>query len=1024
MPSNYQEITKRNLHELGHGKKHLEFLGRLYSDSTHFIYELLQNAEDADATSVRFELSDDRLEVLHDGRRFTEDDVRAISRVASGTKTEDDLITIGRFGVGFKSVYSYTDAPEIHCGDEHFRIKDYIRPESAPVQNIPKDLTTRFIFPFRGDSCPSSDQAVSDISKRLRDLDVRTMLFLKNIEHVRWSVHGDETGEYLRETQACGAGHQVSVLGHHGGHKDVVETWLVFRKPVEGAEKEGKPIEIAFQLCTVDEGETAKSMKRIRPLVPRPGSALKSPLTVFFSTLTDTRLGFIIQGPYRTTPTRESIPDSDEWNRKLVCQTADMVVESLESLKRMGLLDVSALRSLPIVSDDFSPGTMFHPIYAAVENALREKSFLPAHDRGFVSASEACLTESGGLRDLLSTDQLTCWMNERPDSHRVSNGTMRWLSHKITTSAEPDLWSYIRNLRVPEIRPEAFVTHASDGFFADQPDNWHSRFYEFLTGQHALWRKPTWQGQQPILLRKAFIRLENGRTARLRDDKGEVAIRLDDTYRPDRSVKASLINSDSVKRMFEEMGVKQPNPITDIIHNILPCYDSDEPQVSLEEHLTHIEQIRVAENVASEFQPQWNNLLKRFSETAIVRMETINGPMYRKPSEAYERNEITELFFDGNPEAAFMTQEYSEEIIKFFRVAGTRDRPVVEFRQPEWNGYVNIRNNHGDHERGIDRFDPDCRVSGLSFAITNPTIKRSEYIWRDIAIPYRHQIHGEVEKSTRQNYVGSKREFKDSILGSQLKTHPWVPDKYGTFHRPGDISIHELCPGCPPDKQLAQQLGMKGSDLAHLAERAGVTEKDIDLAREISVLDEDQQRQATDFVRKLRSEREFPIGESANPERRALRATEEARAAPEKVSEKRLRTIRSSVAREDSRAYLREQYTDEKRELRCQLCQKEMPFRKRNGKPYFEAVALLVNGLNKEHRAIHGAFCPVCAAKWKEFVINDPSQENRIRDAILSESEKRFSVKIDHEEMTLCFTETHLIDLCAVLHSEFPNAVN
>ena len=34
-----------------------ELLTKLYSDSSHFVFELLQNAEDANATKVKFHLS-------------------------------------------------------------------------------------------------------------------------------------------------------------------------------------------------------------------------------------------------------------------------------------------------------------------------------------------------------------------------------------------------------------------------------------------------------------------------------------------------------------------------------------------------------------------------------------------------------------------------------------------------------------------------------------------------------------------------------------------------------------------------------------------------------------------------------------------------------------------------------------------------------------------------------------------------------------------------------------------------------
>jgi hypothetical protein len=46
MASDYETICRDNLVEYGNGTRHLSFLERLYSERTHFIFELLQNAED------------------------------------------------------------------------------------------------------------------------------------------------------------------------------------------------------------------------------------------------------------------------------------------------------------------------------------------------------------------------------------------------------------------------------------------------------------------------------------------------------------------------------------------------------------------------------------------------------------------------------------------------------------------------------------------------------------------------------------------------------------------------------------------------------------------------------------------------------------------------------------------------------------------------------------------------------------------------------------------------------------------
>ena len=130
MPADYAQIRDENIARYGWDTAVLDLLGHLYSERTHFIFELIQNAEDAGATALAFELFTDRLEVRHDGRPFTEADVRGVCGVAQSGKS-GDLTKIGQFGIGFKSVYAYTATPQVHSGAEHFRIDHYVRPSPA-----------------------------------------------------------------------------------------------------------------------------------------------------------------------------------------------------------------------------------------------------------------------------------------------------------------------------------------------------------------------------------------------------------------------------------------------------------------------------------------------------------------------------------------------------------------------------------------------------------------------------------------------------------------------------------------------------------------------------------------------------------------------------------------------------------------------------------------------------------------------------------------------------------------------------
>src|SRR3954452_5179869 len=96
MPSDYEAI--RRDHERLYGEAVGEYggiLAELYADRTHFVFELLQNAQDAGATRIVFKLQPNRLEVRHDGRLFTESDVRSICAIKRSTKLDVDVEQIG-----------------------------------------------------------------------------------------------------------------------------------------------------------------------------------------------------------------------------------------------------------------------------------------------------------------------------------------------------------------------------------------------------------------------------------------------------------------------------------------------------------------------------------------------------------------------------------------------------------------------------------------------------------------------------------------------------------------------------------------------------------------------------------------------------------------------------------------------------------------------------------------------------------------------------------------------------------------
>ena len=359
MSADYEKIRDENIARYGWDTAVLDLLGQLYSERTHFIFELIQNAEDAGATELTFELFEDRLEVRHDGRPFTEADVRGICGVGKSGKS-GDLTKIGKFGIGFKSVYAYTKNPRVYSSDEHFRIESYVRPFSADPLDEPVPGTL-FVFPFDHDTV-SAAMAVAEISSALTEIEPATLLFLRNIERVRVrgaTVAGSvlERATVSRTSSSCRV-----TLAKGSGRRD--EEWFVWHRQLEDLGHPALRVEIAFLAGTAN-GE--------RRLVKRDDS----PLVVSFPTQKETFLGFLIQGPYRTTPARDNVPEHDPSNQALVRETAALLADVLTELRDDGLLTVDVLQALPLDPARFQPGTMFRPLFDSVRAALAAEELLP-----------------------------------------------------------------------------------------------------------------------------------------------------------------------------------------------------------------------------------------------------------------------------------------------------------------------------------------------------------------------------------------------------------------------------------------------------------------------------------------------------------------------------------------------------------------------------------------------------------------------------------------------------------------------
>ena len=197
MPSDYRAITAHNEKQLGKDTASRKTQVSMYSDSTHFVYEILQNADDYGATEVCFKLSENEIVIEHNGEPFTEKNVEAITYFGKST-SRDDLVKTGRFGVGFKSVFAFTAKPTIISGNEHFQIYGLYRIREYPYPDGFSRSWTRIVLPFNHESeqldfvekLMRREEAYTQISECLTTLNMNTL-----------TVHAKYSGNSLGNRQ-------------------------------------------------------------------------------------------------------------------------------------------------------------------------------------------------------------------------------------------------------------------------------------------------------------------------------------------------------------------------------------------------------------------------------------------------------------------------------------------------------------------------------------------------------------------------------------------------------------------------------------------------------------------------------------------------------------------------------------------------------------------------------------------------------------------------------------------------------
>ncbi len=187
---NYHQILYSAINELyvfTKDENAMEGIASQYSGDWHFLFELLQNARDADSKRVLLEKvklkNRNVLLFANDGNKFSSMDVWGISSIGQGSKNRKN---IGYFGIGFKSAREIFNSSLIISKPFQFRLNLILEDKEAiewNLKHIPKnseisDFNNKFYLEG------ITDENLRAFENHIENIDQKFMLFLDPLKDI------------------------------------------------------------------------------------------------------------------------------------------------------------------------------------------------------------------------------------------------------------------------------------------------------------------------------------------------------------------------------------------------------------------------------------------------------------------------------------------------------------------------------------------------------------------------------------------------------------------------------------------------------------------------------------------------------------------------------------------------------------------------------------------------------------------------------------------------------------------------
>lgn len=1033
------EVSK-NDYQTGLEKgRNLEGLAEdLYAEMGHYVYELLQNAEDAHATEVKFALGSNSLTFSHNGTKyFSFEDIRAITTYGGGTKSFD-ATKIGRFGIGFKATSRITLNPKIRSNQFAFQIHHQEIPEKIDKDQVPleSNYTTAFLFPF-GTKKHSAEHIQKETLATLLKLDSKNLLFLKNIKIVIIEYTQDRLKRRVLGKQVLEK-NLIRLREALDGTKDSAtsEFFLIYSKQIDSeallnrAKSSNIQIEEKSASLSISLAIKVEVMDELVNPIPVTIQAIDdSKLFVFFPVNSEsTGLKFHIHAPFQSTTTRESIKEGSPVNQFLFENFPGFVSEVLATLLEQQVLTHNGLEVLPNKSDDVR--SELSPVRDEVYKFFKSKQArIPLSDGTY--ARYADLKEvSNDVASVLTAEDLKFILDFNDNSNHELN-SIEFIRKPGNSRAA----RFLNSLEIPVFDLKALVIAFSyiNSAHAENHQSQMTKFFTWFSNFDTEKLKSFYELLANFDLTR--VRVYFNKTPIVRISNEQKILDLPEKVFVDRSgVKSggNFLNSqilnfnhggafsqkeNQIWRFLDAVGVRQFSKAM-LLEEYLEKYQK-KLQTGAVSELVPDNSLREELLFLLQFVHGDVELERALSNEKIFLTESLIGELeWHKASDVY-----VDLPFTPATGLDSVMPSLSGVSKKFRLWSGYSQLPRILVMLERMGVTTKIlavspaKNSWAEWSiPGIEKY--------LEFG--NATLRKNvwNYVKSSDANRERHFL------KFPNSYTGNSGEL--SVLAKVLANTSWVPNKKGELKKPKEVDETSLDQNFLFEKcDFLSAIGFGADSVAAIKarqEKIAEKQRKDEAAKLFGVTDSEMLERLLEAHKKNPKRFEQLIADLSRPDlidhlENPLKIAERVRAETESMPD--VQMIDQQISEREGaqeltaarKIFLRDSYM-RGNSIHCQICSISSFVKTTNGNPYFEAI-MVIPSFSKNSTFNVMAVCGQCAAKFKWGRVTSDSE---LRDKILNLNNYSGNVKIEiyigGQTENINFIESHFVKLKGAISAE------